>query len=53
MAKTKKKVTKKIKASGQGRKGVHNALYATEHDFIIITGGALVVLMLVVVFFFL
>ncbi len=52
----KKKVTKNTKSrasSTKGRKGVRNGLYATEHDFIIITGGGLVVLLLTFFLFWL
>lgn len=52
MKKTVKKSAKTSKAKTTKRKGaIHTALYATEHDFIIIAGGGLVVLMLTVFLF--
>lgn len=48
----KKTATKSTKSRTTKRKGtIGTALYATEHDFIIIAGGGLVVLMLTVFLF--
>lgn len=46
----KRKVTKPTKSKTTPKKR-GTALYATEHDFLIITGGGLVVLMLTIVLF--
>ncbi|MBA3724048.1 MAG: hypothetical protein H0W89_04120 [Candidatus Levybacteria bacterium] len=52
MKKTKIKASKVTKARATKRKSsIGTALYATEHDFIIIAGGGLVVLMLTVFLF--
>jgi hypothetical protein len=49
----KKVAAKKTKTSTRKSHGVHNALYATQHDVIIIIGGGLVVLLLTFFLFFL
>ncbi len=41
----------KAKTSSKSKRTIGTALYATEHDFIIIAGGGLVVLMLTVFLF--
>ncbi len=52
MKKTKIKASKVTKTKATKRKStIGTALYATEHDFIIIAGGGLVVLMLTVFLF--
>ena len=52
MKKTKVKATKPTKSSRtKSKKTSGVALYASEHDFIIIAGGGLVVLMLTVFLF--
>ena len=51
MKKSKVKAPKAKTKRTKGAKGFNNALYATEHDFIIIAGGGVIVMMLTLFLF--